>query len=145
MDCSVCHAKYVNSMTDNTLLVDLHVKLGQNKCNSCHELATLQKAHTNVQAGQTTVKATTFPQSFCLTCHGNYASLAKLTANSHALTDADGTVVNPHDVPQNTAHTSAKITECSNCHKLHQTSNAMYYCAGCHHEQVFECGTCHQM
>jgi hypothetical protein len=135
-------------MTDATMLANKHTVLGF-KCLDCHNTADLQVSHKNVTSS-TKVPPTTYPQAFCLKCHGTYADLAKLTINFKGLKDANGTVVNPHALPVNDSHTTGKVTECSNCHTVHAgasdaTTSAFNYCLGCHHAQVFECGTCHQM
>ena len=62
------------------------------------------------------------------------------------LTDDEGTVVNPHDVPANADHEGAGIS-CSSCHKVHTAEGAAQtaptVCKNCHHHGVYECGTCH--
>jgi len=139
-----CHAKYEISMTDSALLVYMHVQEGEDECTDCHELTTLEIVHATVLPAQTADTERPLPQAFCLNCHETYADIAKLTVNSTVLTDANGTVVNPHDVPLTPGHVTANVTECSNCHKMHKTYDAINYCYRCHHDFVFECGTCHQ-
>jgi hypothetical protein len=143
-DCSVCHDMQVKSMTDSTLHASSHAKKGISKCTSCHGAALLKESHANVKPGETRfVKARRYPQDFCLKCHGNYTDLAKRTANSKALMDTKGHVVNPHDVPKTPDH--GKLAECSNCHKEHKKNqDAMQYCVGCHHTSEFiNCNKCH--
>jgi hypothetical protein len=54
--------------------------------------------------------------------------------------------VNPHDRPSNEDHDASPL-RCANCHKIHQAEapgeTALRVCSGCHHQGVFECGTCH--
>jgi hypothetical protein len=142
-DCSTCHAKYVASMKDDTLLVSKHAKLGFDKCSSCHDdEKALAQTHANVNGVPTFMKARRYPQEFCLRCHGSLADLAKRTATSKVLTDVNGKVVNPHDLPKTPAH--AKAQDCSNCHKMHKKPmDAMAFCVGCHHKQEFACTKCH--
>ncbi len=71
--------------------------------------------------------------------------LIAATADSVVLTDSEGTVVNPHDLPDSTNHN--KIV-CVDCHKIHDTEadlakTASKKCTSCHHENVYECYTCH--
>ena len=143
MDCSTCHAKYVDSMTDSTLLGYAHSQAGFDNCTDCHDVSTLEEVHIDVMPDDTYVKVLRYEQAFCLGCHGSLESLAALTVDSIVLTDSNGTVVNPHDLPQSDSHVSFKVNECYNCHKMHKSYEAIDYCYGCHHKQVFECGTCH--
>jgi hypothetical protein len=143
-DCSECHSKYVTSMTDVALLSYAHVEAGEDNCINCHsDVDSMAKKHENILIGKP-IKQQTYPQEFCLVCHGTYAGLVKLTASSTVLKDLNGTVVNPHDIPQTPEHINNQINECYKCHKVHQPYDAYDYCVGCHHEQVFECGTCHE-
>ena len=74
-----------------------------------------------------------------------HEALIAATAASTALTDENGTVVNPHDLPAVEDH--ASLT-CVSCHKGHADDtieeSAMKACVLCHHESVFECYTCHE-
>lgn len=71
-------------------------------------------------------------------------ALAALTDDSRALVDGDGTVVNPHDLPDVKDHEGIG---CTDCHKVHAEDDpakrAAKACAACHHANVFECYTCH--
>lgn len=143
MDCSVCHAKYVDSLRDSKLLAYGHAKVGLNKCYNCHDRSALKGTHSSVRTGETDVKARKYPQGNCLKCHGTYEGLAAKTANSKVLKDTKGTVVNPHDLPNNYGHKNIK--ECYNCHKMHRTQDPVEYCYNCHHERTFDaCKSCHQ-
>lgn len=87
----------------------------------------------------------------CLSCHGSWEDLAEKTADCTLLTDSQGTVVNPHAAPQ--THIAGVDGEkpylsCYQCHDMHGTKTveeqATYTCQGCHHENVYECHTCHK-
>lgn len=75
----------------------------------------------------------------------SHEALIAATATSVALTDKNGIVVNPHDLPAVEDHSS--IT-CVTCHKGHTDDtideSAIKACVLCHHESVFECYTCHE-
>ncbi len=84
------------------------------------------------------------PDMDCTTCH-NPDDVKAATEGSTVLTDINGTVVNPHDLPAIEDH--AGIT-CASCHKTHEVSestekSAKRTCASCHHADVYECYTCH--
>ena len=74
-----------------------------------------------------------------------HEALIAATATSTVLTDEHGTTVNPHDLPAVEDH--ASIT-CVSCHKGHTSDtieeSAMKACILCHHENIFECYTCHE-
>lgn len=73
------------------------------------------------------------------------SALIAATADSTVLTDENGTTVNPHDLPAVEDHASVN---CIDCHKGHTDDalevSAMKTCVLCHHENVFECYTCHE-
>lgn len=84
------------------------------------------------------------PDMDCMSCHA-LEDIQAATADSTVLTDTNGTVVNPHDLPAIDDH--AGIT-CASCHKSHEVSestekSAKRTCASCHHADVYECYTCH--
>lgn len=84
------------------------------------------------------------PDMDCSACH-NVDDIKAATEDSAVLTDVNGTVVNPHDLPAIEDH--AAIV-CSSCHKSHEVSentekSAKRTCASCHHADVYECYTCH--
>jgi hypothetical protein len=144
IDCAVCHEKQVQSMTNSEMHASAHAGKGIGNCASCHDPAALKESHANVKPGETKfVKARRYPQAFCLKCHGTYADLARRTANSKALTDTKGRVVNPHELPKTPDH--AKSAECSICHKEHKKKpDIVKYCQGCHHTGEFlACNKCH--
>lgn len=116
-------------------------------CLDCHEdNDKLAAAHKNASADKqaTKLKKTTVSSDLCLGCH-DLESLAEQTADCTVLTDSNGTVINPHDMPEGSEHD--KVT-CTSCHKVHDQEetldrNANVTCNNCHHAGVYECGTCH--
>lgn len=118
-------------------------------CIDCHnDEEGLAKVHDDVdtveEASITRLKKTAVDEQYCLSCHGSWEDLAELTGDSTVLTDANGTVVNPHsfsDVPEH-----ADIT-CDSCHYMHKEKSAIEtataLCGSCHHAGVYECYTCH--
>jgi len=130
---------YVDSLKDANLSAYVHVQEGY-VCLDCHELAVLEDVHKDADLNATSIKALRFPKEFCLSCHGSYSALIKLTTDSIAFEDPEGNYINPHEQPSET-HT--ENVECYSCHKMHKTYNPINYCYGCHHAGVLECGTCH--
>lgn len=114
---------------------------------TCHNDPAMEKAHEKVtldsKKKKATLKRTVVARETCLSCHDN-SELASATAESAALTDKNGTTVNPHDLPVNNDHEGIN---CSSCHKLHTSDQpvetAQATCRNCHHAEVYECGTCH--
>jgi hypothetical protein len=106
---------------------------------------TMAEVHANVTAVSTVKKSslvnTSVDEAACLTCHDRDA-LIEATADCTVLTDAQGTVVNPHDLIEGSQHD--QVT-CEDCHKMHSNDSAAAYraCVSCHHAEVWECGTCH--
>ncbi|MDO4442802.1 MAG: hypothetical protein Q4B69_02915 [Slackia sp.] len=148
-DCKVCHDDVVESFGDQACSASQHPDL-ENDCFSCHDDEQgLEKAHDGVMMGdkkkRSTLKETEVSQEACTECHSPEDVLEK-TASSTALTDKNGLIVNPHDIPENEEHTNAAIT-CSTCHKLHSQDSvqqvAAESCLNCHHAGVYECNTCH--
>ena len=62
----------------------------------------------------------------------------------NVLTDMNGTIVNPHALPESADH--AEVS-CVSCHQMHAAGSiekkAQRACASCHHADVYECYTCH--
>ena len=121
---------------------------GALQCVICHDDEEgLVKAHAKVTVDSTKVakrlKKTEVAAETCLACHEATYS-AEATAESTALTDTNGTVVNPHDLPESENHSGIA---CASCHSMHTTDNiattAAQTCTKCHHANVYECGTCH--
>jgi len=150
VECTECHAYEVASMTDTTTVYAPHYSWENLVCTDCHndDDGSLTKAHADyaTAAEPTRLTYSRVDKSSCFNdgCH-NAESLAESAKDSTALTDKNGTVVNPHDLPQVTAHASIV---CGSCHKLHEPNEdtgktASDLCVGCHHEDVYECNTCH--
>lgn len=147
IDCTACHAKEATTSSDVKCIAGSHTTAQSFKCVTCHaDEETLAEVHKDMNSGKAPkkLKKTTVDQELCLSCH-NQSDLASKTASSTILTDDQGTAVNPHDMPTNDDHAS---TTCINCHKGHSTDGvqkeAPSYCTSCHHENVYECGTCHE-
>ena len=146
MDCSMCHTNEADSANDPACTMSIHAA---QQCSNCHsDDEKLAKAH---QGKSTTdrmpmcLKTTTVDKEVCLGCH-NQDDLAEKTADVTALTDLNGTVVNPHAMPSNETHDQIVCVDCHSMHK-EQTdlgTDAKEYCLTCHHADVFECYTCHE-
>ncbi|NTU88375.1 MAG: hypothetical protein HGA54_00470 [Actinobacteria bacterium] len=142
-DCSMCHDKESSSFTNAECLTSKHATLD---CVTCHtDTTTLGTVHANTSSeGASSLSATTVDTAaICQSCH-DVEELKIATADSIVLTDANGNVANPHDLPVSDDH--ATVT-CVDCHKMHSTTNlqksADRMCSTCHHTDVYECGTCH--
>lgn len=146
-DCSVCHAVEAESFSDAESSARLHESLAAD-CAECHaDAAGLSEVHEGLDSGAKPakrLKATSVEEAVCLSCHDR-ESLAQATENSTVLEDSNGTVVNPHSLPENDDHGSLT---CSSCHKLHSSTaladSAQAACVDCHHSGVYECYTCHE-
>lgn len=162
LDCSACHQAEAESLLGDDVHRDAGAEEGNRDveryaeehaeelgvtCTTCHEPSeALEKAHAKMNGGKTAkrLKKTEVSSESCLACH-EQEDLASATASYRGIVDANGTVVNPHDLPATDDH--ADIA-CTDCHRAHDTSmsveeSAMATCKGCHHAGVFECGTCH--
>lgn len=123
----------------------------ESDCVTCHtDEAVLAEVHDGIAMGdKPATKATvvTVDEATCIACHGDLSEVAVLTADSTALTDDKGTVVNPHERPAGEKHEAnpATCTDCHNNHSKDLPKDAMKYCAQCHHRGTFECGTCHEL
>lgn len=142
-DCVACHDSYSASGT----LGEMHLALGSN-CSSCHSGQDLVAIHeTNASKGgtPTRLKFTEVSKEACTACH-TAEDLSQRTADSTILTDSEGRVVNPHQIPDTETH---QEIACTNCHQIHTTtaaveSTARETCLGCHHMNVFaNCDSCH--
>ncbi len=143
-DCAMCHDKEASSQQDSACTASQHAN---EPCVTCHaDEAGLASAHEGAQMGGEGAAAlvkTKVDDAVCQSCH-DQAELATKTADSTVLTDSEGTVVNPHELPENEDHAA---TECISCHKMHSTTDisktATRYCKSCHHTDVYSCYTCH--
>jgi nitrate/TMAO reductase-like tetraheme cytochrome c subunit len=149
-DCAMCHSVEDLSKTDVTTTAGMHdPSLISEKvdCMSCHSDASgLANAHEGAVIGDkapTRLRATKVTSENCTVsgCHDDEAARKESTAAVTTLTDMNNTTVNPHDLPTGEGHSS--IT-CSSCHKGHAVSEPDKFCVTCHHERIYECGTCHE-
>ena len=117
-------------------------------CTSCHvDSEGLAKGHKKLNSGKeaTRLKKSSVESDVCLACH-DVEKLAQATADLTLLTDERGTTVNPHDLPPVEAHSDIS---CTRCHAVHDAEASLHkdasgLCTSCHHENVYECNTCHQ-
>lgn len=144
-DCVACHEVPAKSLDDETCAASLHTTLGLG-CTDCHADDALIDIHSKAKPdakAPTKLKKSELSVETCATCHPSEA-LVEATADSDALTDSEGTVVNPHAIPDAKEH---KDISCQSCHKMHAESKpaslAPTLCQDCHHEDVYECYTCH--
>lgn len=148
-DCSTCHTIESDSAKDASSFTGIHQQQGLT-CTGCHtDEAALKKAHESARKTDTApsaLKQTKFVDADCSneSCHVLAPEdFIALTATSDQLTDDKKTRVNPHEVATMTpGHIEAGMT-CADCHDAHKSKTAFDYCLSCHHEGVFECGTCH--
>ncbi len=144
MECSSCHVKEAESSSDTACLASKH---GEATCESCHGSADLLAAvHTDASASSEMPtklsKSNEVSEEACLACHGSWDELAEKSVEVTVLTDADGTVVNPHSMNRTGDH---QVITCDSCHVEHAPEkDQKELCLSCHHEDVFECGTCHE-
>lgn len=143
-DCSVCHMTEHASFEESQAAAFRHATFD---CFDCHtDVNAIQVQHADVDFDTKMtkrLKKTSIDDELCLACHYDYSELAGKTVRSTVFTDNYGTVVNPHDLPVNDDHDSFT---CAKCHDVHLPMEAEDYqdtCLGCHHANVYECGTCH--
>ena len=146
-DCTTCHSTEGDSLGDATMPASNHAT---QECTTCHsDIDSLATAHDGVQFGDKApkrLKKTTIDTTACFSsgCHGSQEDLAAKTEACAILTDANGTVVNPHALPGGESHDSI---HCTDCHEAHSgrtiDETGMGTCISCHHAGVFECNTCH--
>lgn len=150
-DCVTCHTAEAASATDSACPQGVAHEAEGVTCVTCHtDEAVLAEVHDGIAMGdKPATKATvvTVDEATCIACHGDLSEVAALTADSTALTDDKGTVVNPHERPAGEKHEAnpATCTDCHNNHSKDLPKDAMKYCAQCHHRGTFECGTCHEL
>ena len=135
-----------DSFSDSACAASNHAAL---TCTTCHsDVDGLASAHDGVaygDKGAKRLKTTDVAESTCQAeaCHGSYETLAEQTSSSTLLTDSNGTVVNPHDLPENADH---ETVTCGSCHDMHASDDAetaQKACISCHHMGIYECNTCH--
>ncbi len=142
LDCSSCHEK--QSLVDSPLAQIHGARLGL-VCSDCHADEAIVEVHEKADKPKKVkrLRKTEVPEGACVVCHGEGEPFLDLVPESSYLADANGTVVNPHDVPDIEKH--ATIT-CRSCHGYHDEGKddaAQFVCKTCHHANVYECGTCH--
>jgi hypothetical protein len=148
-DCATCHDAEVQSGADAAATFSLHAGDSAVTCMTCHadEDGVLARAHEDYGTAEppTKLKRAKVQSAACLSCH-DQNEIRDKTVGSAVLTDNDGTIVNPHELPANDEHTR-NIT-CVSCHEMHATDPveevAPITCRNCHHMDVYECGTCHE-
>lgn len=146
-DCSPCHAAQSSSLADAACQIAAnHADVA---CAECHtDEAGLAAAHADVAIADTKgvkkLSETSVEQAACAACHVD-AGAPEAAADSIVLTDDRGTMVNPHDLPDSASH--ATLT-CGSCHTMHDDrpleETAPAACVQCHHQNVYECYTCHE-
>lgn len=167
LDCIECHATQASvfkggetadrgsTESENTesegLAADgyaiMHVEELGLACTTCHtDTEGLAAGHKKLNSGKEAkrLRKSSVADEVCLACHDS-KDVADRTAESEVLTDKNGMSVNPHDLPSSDNH---EDIVCTDCHQVHEetsiTESSMAVCAGCHHAEVFECGTCHE-
>lgn len=145
IDCSACHNNEAESAQNVNTIAGFHATTANVNCVTCHTDEELLKEAHGDMTGKVPrrLKKTEVSQDSCLTCH-RQQDLADATADSVVLTDMNGKVVNPHDLPVVEDHEDITCTSCHNGHSddpIDQT--ALDTCTSCHHADVFECNTCH--
>ena len=148
-ECDACHnAEVVSAQNENCLAGNEdHADL---TCLDCHvKDRPLEAAHRKLSADSkeaTGLKRTTVADETCLTsdCHVAEEVLAE-TPDDAMLVDANGTTVNPHEI--HSVGQSHGDIQCSECHITHKEGETLKAAQdkrlSCHHENVYECGTCH--
>ncbi|MCL1846357.1 MAG: hypothetical protein FWF91_00110 [Coriobacteriia bacterium] len=151
-DCVSCHLTEAKSSTDSSYGCYVHFQEGES-CLSCHTNAgsALVKVHEGYATGKVPTQLTktkdSMNEALCLTsgCHVKSDNI-EATKDSTVLTDLSGRVQNPHDLPVHSDHTN--MINCLSCHVMHQPLqlevSARLVCIGCHHQNEFECFTCHE-
>jgi hypothetical protein len=146
-DCASCHVNQFASQSSPDCLTSKHAVLA---CVTCHaDDSALAKAHENYATAKqpTKLKKTEVTRNSCLSsgCH-DQESLKAVTADVTVLRDDEGLVANPHDLSANDKHEGIV---CADCHTMHEPyelePEARQACINCHHENVYQCGTCHSV
>ncbi len=154
---------YIDSINDGNTMIYAHYNSDSGEveevtCLSCHDINLLRKLYFYVDALMLDEAINVGDHSettlMCLACLGSYEELAQLTADYTGLEDELGNIANPHVYGGGIADTSTEerhyALPCLQCHTfVHNVSDVLFdtfwHCSGCHHERVFECGTCHVM
>ena len=103
-DCSMCHAKEQASFEDGSCAISRHKDVA---CSQCHaDVAALSAAHegaTAEKAAKAVLKTTAVDVATCESCHSQ-DEVEVVTAGVTVLTDMNGTIVNPHALPESADH-----------------------------------------
>lgn len=133
-------------ITEISTYAPMHAENFGLSCTSCHEDSEgLATGHKKLNSGKEAkrLKKSEVSSDICISCHQE-EQLVEKTADYQGLVDTNGTLVNPHDLPDVDSHDGI---ECVSCHQVHSgkaiDEAAMTTCISCHHAGVFECGTCH--
>jgi hypothetical protein len=148
-NCAICHIAESTGQ-DPTAPALYHEEQEGVECVTCHtagesELAKVHEGTTATDTMPARLRVTKVADDACLSCHEK-GEVVTLTQASTVLTDDEGTVVNPHEPPDNSSHVNIR---CTNCHQQHKpreeiAKNSMATCTLCHHERVFTCDdSCH--
>ena len=140
-DCATCHDDEESHKTEAHPAV---------ACVQCHTdvsaLGAVHEGKTSSDKMPTRLKKTQVEEDACESCHSGYEELAAQTSSLDILTDSEGTVVNPHEIKNHGGEEHREFT-CADCHGEHKGKTpgeqAQSLCAGCHHANVYKCGTCH--
>lgn len=150
-DCKTCHTSEAASPEEAACTQAVAHEAEKVTCVQCHtDESVLSSTHADVKFGDkpaTKPTVITVDEKTCVSCHGSLQDMAAKTVDSKALTDDNGTSVNPHERPAGQTHEDNAAT-CTDCHNNHSKSvekDAMKYCAQCHHRGVFTCGNCHEL
>ena len=145
-DCASCHGEASGAPAEGSSgTASYHVADGLTDCFDCHvDEDALAEVHEKAEGTPPSkLKHTSVDAAVCLACHDKSA-VATATEGSSVLTDNNGTVANPHALPESGDHGS--IT-CLSCHSGHDDASlekeARGTCTSCHHDNVYECHTCH--
>ena len=142
-DCTACHSDFGSAG-----LSKAHIAQGDD-CLTCHDADELQAVHDeHGDSGKQPkrLKYTEISTATCLAseCHVSKEDIIAQTEDI-VITDKNGLSVNPHNAPAGVQEHDDLA--CDDCHSGHENqdilADAEKRCFGCHHQQVFECGTCH--
>lgn len=148
-ECEACHALEVASSLNEDCLAG-NPDHEDVDCLDCHlKDKALEGAHRRLSADSKEadgLKRTEVDDQTCLTsdCHSYDEMVANLSPDA-LLVDANGTTVNPHEIHE--VGQSHGDIQCADCHLTHEAGETLQTasdkCISCHHENVYECGTCH--
>ena len=148
-ECSICHNDQKESSDTSSLPASMHKENGA-ACVTCHsEEAVLQSVHEGTTSASKMPKKltkTSVDAAACTSCHGSADELASLVPDV-MLADANGMEVGAHDALTLNEDHQKGIT-CTSCHVMHESNDikdsSQDACLNCHHQNVFECHTCHE-